>query len=709
MKKFFLFALATLIVGSASAQTLSNKNAAKVQRSTVNPVQKQKMAPVTKMLDAKALERKFDMPNKKVKPFSLNLNDIKSAERKTLNSSAPKKVGQFANSYNGYSNGSEGSETFVLTPVTLKTDKGNVPGFRNVLPNPFEAAGLSEILVEYSIDADGLITVPAQYVTTLTMQSGAKYDIYINSNTASSTDGSFQLQLAEDGNLTMVTPYLAYYAFNEGEPFSMDGGLGYWSNYNTVKYVKEGESAAPNVTYDSSDAIFYSGLAANGSYFTYQHVLLPAYAPVSYINYTTDPADSWTWNTYKLSSEDDKPVKGELVSSGNSKDYSFVTEGGEVYYGTELIGKNGDLASDPFINADANAIFYAGAIGDNWTFEDGNSPIVSKSNLKYELTGVVKANAEASVKSLILYQGKPAAPLYIEGVNMLIYNFVDLGNFSLTCKLVKATRDAQGRLTLGDVIAESEVNTEDLTPSDWGNTLRATWNNFVVKDEMGFAINLDYMFIQDEFAIVIEGWNNGTFTGLSLADDGPENGLSNTYIVRADENEFSGRYFTFYGNVLAGFDGAAYGYLKTSDDTNVVIPAAGGQASIHIEPMLTNYNKEEKAYSTRLFLDADSEEIPDWLTVGFANEKFEEDEISYDLVFQADALPEGTASRSVNLTFFQEGALIDVTVTQDNTNGVNTVVNTAKVNNHKVHDLSGRQVSGKKGLIVRDGKKFIVK
>ena len=102
------------------------------------------------------------------------------------------------------------------------------------------------------------------------------------------------------------------------------------------------------------------------------------------------------------------------------------------------------------------------------------------------------------------------------------------------------------------------------------------------------------------------------------------------------------------------------------------------------------------------------EELPEWLTVGVANEDYEKG-VDYDLVFQAEALPSGVTGRVANLTFFQEGAQLKVTVSQGETTGVQTVVTSSKAANGKLFDLNGRQVSGKKGLVVRDGKKFIVK
>ena len=165
--------------------------------------------------------------------------------------------------------------------------------------------------------------------------------------------------------------------------------------------------------------------------------------------------------------------------------------------------------------------------------------------------------------------------------------------------------------------------------------------------------------------------------------------------------------------MFVGLLGAAYGYLYTEDNTNLTIANEGGLASIHVNPMLYSVD-EDKNPSYRLFIESinvdgeEVEEVPEWLHVSVANEDYEKGN-EYDLVFEAEALPSEVAGRSVAITFFQEGAQLKVTVSQGETAGVQTVVSSSKAANGKLFDLSGRQVNGKKGLIVRDGKKFIVK
>ena len=119
----------------------------------------------------------------------------------------------------------------------------------------------------------------------------------------------------------------------------------------------------------------------------------------------------------------------------------------------------------------------------------------------------------------------------------------------------------------------------------------------------------------------------------------------------------------------------------------------------------------EQGYKTRLFLDetVTDNKIPEWLSVGFANEDYDEN-YTFDLVFSADALPAGVEGRQVTLVFMQEGAKLEVTVTQGKATGVNVTTKTVKTSNAAMFNLAGQRVNKDfKGLVVKDGQKFMNK
>ena len=93
----------------------------------------------------------------------------------------------------------------------------------------------------------------------------------------------------------------------------------------------------------------------------------------------------------------------------------------------------------------------------------------------------------------------------------------------------------------------------------------------------------------------------------------------------------------------------------------------------------------------------------------FANEDYDEN-YTFDLVFAADALPEGVEGRKATIVFMQEGARLEVTVTQGAASGVEVTTKTVKTAETPAFNLAGQRVNKDfKGLVVKDGKKFMNK
>ena len=84
-------------------------------------------------------------------------------------------------------------------------------------------------------------------------------------------------------------------------------------------------------------------------------------------------------------------------------------------------------------------------------------------------------------------------------------------------------------------------------------------------------------------------------------------------------------------------------------------------------------------------------------------------EAYFHLIFQADALPSGTSSRQANLIFCQEGARLAVTVKQGEGSGINVAVNKLD-SKSAAYNLAGQRVNNSyKGLVIKDGRKFMNK
>ena len=247
-----------------------------------------------------------------------------------------------------------------------------------------------------------------------------------------------------------------------------------------------------------------------------------------------------------------------------------------------------------------------------------------------------------------------------------------------------------------------------------GNSLDIGGTNrllFYAYDEDGMSYGLDYIMIEDEFAVVFEGVNtsasDATYAGsfLCLTDNGRY-----AYAILAGETEWRG-----YGwsgrKVAVGFNEAVFGYLYTEDNTDITLPEEGGSQSIHIEPMLAGQD------GTMLDIDQNSE-LPEWISLDIENEVYTDDEYSFDLVVTADPLTsasgaprkEAAAGRQATFTVMQPGAKLDITVTQGTVTGISDVKVTKTATDGKVYNIAGQRLnSNAKGLIVKDGKKFIVK
>ena len=153
----------------------------------------------------------------------------------------------------------------------------------------------------------------------------------------------------------------------------------------------------------------------------------------------------------------------------------------------------------------------AGGDADSW--DDGSSPTCTftKANSANELSLLNPAGCSA----MIYYQGKPSEPLYFTGVNIAIYQFAVASGkeLNMTAKICKAHRDVNGVFSLGEVIAQSDCDKEVETGSLF---TRVNFNSFYVEDEFGMTSDLDYLLLDEEFAIVIDGWDNETFSGRPI-------------------------------------------------------------------------------------------------------------------------------------------------------------------------------------------------
>lgn len=727
MRKALLIVLTALMAGSVSAQPLSSKRnvVAKHRNNAVAVAKEQRVAPET-VNNRKAIEKPVLAG---VKDYGRKIT-LTPQELKTLqvvpnfNLKATRRAGTVQPLYNGY--GSEYGAGKVEWTMTSATTDDNQTVLVNVVPSPFSTQ--TEVPLVYTQVGDK-VTVAPQLVYTYTHKTYGKCFVYA---AGGAVDGSIEMTIAEDGSISVAEDEQVVYGVfanpesEEDVPFDPNYSqnyLGYYQIIESITYLLPGQKKAPSVAYEPSSMLFNYGYSYTGYGYNNALSAATAFAPLSFKNYTTDEVDTWSWTMNELSYNaeiEDFDVIG--TQTGNERDFT-ATIGAGTYAGASLVGSLEGLASVPYVYGTANtgkpsATIYTGISEGDLSFTDGSLPLFSLAttdNGWQRKNSYVAPSTQYDVQKVIMYQGKPSSPLYIKGVNMMFYkDFVAKDGFTLKCQIVKCERTETGKISLGDVIAESDVDATKLDVSEYFTMVN--WSEFYVEDEFGLSTVLDHLFIEDEFAIVIDGWSNGTFSGTPIGEANFLSDKTYTYFYGDPNQTGTPSIYSFTGSnykMYVGFTGWTLGYLHTTESTDLTIPAEGGTVAVsNIEAMYCNAEADETGSKTRLFLDdtvADNE-IPEWLAVGFANEAYTDTDSKFDLVFQAEALPEGVTGRQATLVFYQEGAQLKVTVTQGEVTGIAAAKAEVKAGNAQMYNIAGQRVSNSyKGLVIKNGKKMLNK
>lgn len=725
MKKFLLFAVAALTAATMSAQLLtkqqsdlrpaSAQSASRVNKSQVRKLDLSEVhavansgKPVVAGRDMRTLSKKVAL-----RPFSgiANIAPSKVSLRKAASQaldeySAKGTVVDLQNQTYG------GTESWTMYGGS-DSEGGLYLG--DMLPNDFGSE--DHIWAQYEIVEDYLVVEP-QPIADLQLSVG-EVTVWLCAFTdAEEPDGKIILNIDDEGGLTPMSDseWYCYMVFNkdaEFDPtFQSEDYLGYWAIMEGTTYSAPG---APVASIYPEGLYLHAGLGYNGYGFGSNYAMIPAYAPINFLNYSTEGnVYAWSVNALEYDTEASEYVVDETFE-GNEENFTYETVGGSTYDAVTLnisnsVGESTYAWGSQFQGK--NHYAYAGEFAEDFAFSDGVMPVLGVANPDFDIAyhpGLATPGVNAGnfvMSELVLYQGKPTAPLYCEGINMLIRDFVDNGDFTLTCGIYKAQRNAAGKVALGELIAESST-----VEVFHDNLYEFRFTDFYVYDEDGMTEGIDYLFIEDECAIVISGWDNGTFDATPYVEyNQNENGPSYTFFklnMDGYDNEALFGFTGSYEKVYAGFYNAAYGYLHTEDNTDLTFYANGGEASIHVVPMLFN-GKDAENGQTRIFLE-NEEDVPEWLGVSVANEEYNEENFCFDLVVTADPMPEGETVRSAEFSVFQEGAKLTISVTQSMEDGIASA-NAAVVRNGKTYNLAGQQVAKtQKGVVLAGGKKMLNK
>lgn len=673
MKKFLLLAVAALVAGSASAQFSPKTSVSKAETRLERPAMKSSKKEIAPVAVAKPGQLvKAGVPAKAQVMKSAQMKASTKATAK-VNAQVIRKAGEVQAEYTGTGKvyDFDASAYVSVDPWTMYAgeDEIGTTYLADVIPNPFN--GLEAVYVEYTLE-DNVIRIEPQEIVYYTGDDDNVYHVFIDGYT---DDSAIEMTLEEDGSITIDRSLAIYYDVFTTDEFDpsftrvADGGtyLGAYTIASSLKYLLPGQIAAPAVEYSPEGLYLHMAYSHSGYGYNNNLALLPADSPVRLINDTEDIADTWSWRFPALEYNDliEEYIETDDVQLGSERDFTAYTTVGAVYSPAELKGAFQGAESDPYIWGQMNeselAFAYAGGQGSDFEFTDGTLSMATRANPDFSIAyhpylATPDVNAGGyTMNSMIFYQGKPSAPLYFEGVNMYVRDFEAHEGLDVKCKLQKVTRDANGRIAFGDVIAQADLDIENVA-TDWCTEL--VWKDFYVEDELGMSETLDYLQIEDEFAIIIDGWDNGTFTATPYVEYyGNENGKPNVYFGM-DESIYSFTSSSFKGYV--GFVNAVYGYLHTDDETDLHFEKAGGEATIHVQPMF--YNGSDAEQQTALWLQEGCE-IPEWLEVGIDNEVYSQEDFGFDLVVKAAELTDAEY-REAELVFEQWGSKLVVNVTQ---------------------------------------------
>lgn len=616
----------------------------------------------------------------------------------------------------------KGYDKGETTNVTWQMQMGKKEGvnvIRDLVPSIAGDTGIPTD-VEYTLDGNK-ITIQPQKVGMY-----KSYHLYLFD--WDSADGTIILTKDAQGhittpeNLNLVVGAFATDAYTSD--YSSDDYLGYWTRTEGVVYYAEDQeipNPAPVVMYEPETVSLHVGISEKGYMLANTFIILPGYAEISYRNTTADEVTSWSWEICdSIYNTETKTYDAGTPITGTGKNFSFLTEGFAEFGTPVLTGANGELVSTPYAwgagnEEDGPCLVYQ-TVGDliqNWSTANAGQYTATVCNpansiAYYGALGTPDVNANGlNISTIYAYQGKPAAPLFITGLNLAVKNFTAQSDFNFTARIVKATRSATGRITFGQTIAYADASAESVTIESTSNGTFAliNFNDMYVLDEDEMSQTIDHLFIDEEFAVVFDGWNNGTFSCMPFGEYFYNtNGFSNILFEQAAEPGSLYSFTNNYKHLCVGFNEAAYGYLHTTSATNFTALADGEEFTISVDDaMLYSESNITGAKSPRVFV---SDDCPEWitLTTGNANESA----TAFDIKVTVEK-NEGDA-REAKFYVYQEGAKIDITVSQTGNTGAG--INGVTVNEASAprYNMAGQRVNeNAKGIVISNGKKQIAK
>lgn len=460
---------------------------------------------------------------------------------------------------------------------------------------------------------------------------------------------------------------------------------------------------------------YYGGKTASGMTISYN--MLPALTDIVFANKCTDRASA-TWSINGNAEEGDK---------NNDFNYGWVLANGYVFYSpTVTVGRNSytygeNLSRSGLVATEEICEDLSGfnnAMGQTYiAFQDGYSFGVGE-DVDDDGNTIVCGDVYQEYK-------KPLKPFYLSTVSLAYYS--ESGTplaEGTTMMLYVFGQDEDGNLD--KLYAAMPVTAANFHPFEGGSGTQGRIDvECVVEDEFGFEV-AGGIVIDKAFTVLLDGYNQpGVDFGLRMVDisDSPLDLYHNGGMMPAvmeyytTDGEFAGGMWYYNPAQNAQYNAEIYlngmfDVASVEDSEELIAPAEGGEVYTLIEEELYYPN----VFTTLWWVDefeVDNytvEGLPSWITLQEVVSDTDGNLNYNSLILIADPLPAGQTGRTAEIRVVSEkGADSGImTITQGDATGITSVKSNSATG--KSYNLSGRQVkAGEKGLILRDGKKFIVK
>lgn len=470
----------------------------------------------------------------------------------------------------------------------------------------------------------------------------------------------------------------------------------------------------PTAKFVRPEGSFYMGFSADADYMNAQMVLAPAYTETTWMNYSnTDSKDfKWTYNMQGVEGTSEE-MNLNLPAMNPSDILSWPT----------LVSSNGNR-SDSYSGASVAGVKFGGdaniPMGDrNIAFTLGNydaskvvwyAPLSNRGSSAFG-TGGESFWSERSggyykkVRGIANIFEKPAGPYVFNQVTQAFNDFLNFGTDNIICTVRRMEYKADG------------------TPNWDGEVLGQTTASELKTSTTGFkALTFTFpntMVIDDAIVISIEGFDHDLVMAaqpLSQAQNHEDDmGYMMVLLKNADNGiDWIEVYTTIAcpesaDNNLAGSFcmgmNAVFPYLHSNDGTVFVADTAGETKGFDFN----SYWDPDGATETTIDPQWNVTCSDNWLR---AVTEVDRTAKKVSLKISAQALPEGVSGRNGTITITGLGCKEVITVLQgDAATDIDNIA-AGVSENSETYNISGQLVSPinlKKGIYIKNGKKFIIK